>query len=62
MTVADAAKSSAVPCGLLEGGRVTKPIKKGELLNSSNVEVDRTSRIYALKHAQNDMLRDAAVL
>jgi len=62
MTVADAAKSSAVPCGLLEGGRVTKPIKKGELLNNSNVEVDRTSRIYALKHAQNDMLRDAAVL
>ncbi len=60
MTVADAAKAHAVPCGLLEGGKVTKPIKKGELLNSSNVEVDRTSRIYALKQAQDNMLKTLA--
>ncbi len=60
MTVADAAKSKAVPCGLLEGGKVTKPIKKGELLNSSNVEVDRTSRIFALKQAQDNMLKGLA--
>ena len=57
MTVADAVKSQAVPCGLLEGGKVTKPIKKGELLIGSNVQVDRTSRIFALKQAQDNMLK-----
>jgi predicted homoserine dehydrogenase-like protein len=57
MTVADAAKAGAVACGLLEGGKVTKPIKKGELLTSANVAVDTASRIYALKEMQNAMLR-----
>jgi predicted homoserine dehydrogenase-like protein len=61
MTVADAAKALAVPCGLLEGGKVTKPIKKGELLNSSNVDVDHTSRIFALKQAQDNLLKGMAV-
>ena len=57
MTVGDAAKSNAVSCGLLEGGKVTTPIKKGELLTMGNVEVDHTSRIFALKHLQNEMLK-----
>ena len=60
MTVADAEKFSAVPCGLLEGGQVTNPIKKGELLTDSNVAVDKTARIYELKQLQNAMLAKSA--
>jgi predicted homoserine dehydrogenase-like protein len=60
MTVQDAAKSGAVACGLLEGGKVTRPIKKGELLTSANVALDTASRIYALKEMQNAMLRKNA--
>ena len=60
MTVGDAAKSAAVSCGLLEGSKVTKPVKKGELLTTANVAVDTSSRIYALKEMQNAMLRAKA--
>jgi len=56
MTVADAVKTNAISCGILEGGKVTKPIKKGELITNANVAVDSTSRIYALKQLQNEML------
>ena len=56
MTVADAEKARAVPCGLLEGGEVTKAIKKGELLSDANVAVDKAARIYELKQLQNAML------
>ena len=33
-------RDKAVPCGLLEGGKVTKPIRKGELLTYDNCAVD----------------------
>ena len=57
MTVGDAVKTKAVPCGLLEGGKVTKPIKKGELLTYDNCAVDATSGIVKLRQRQDDMLK-----
>jgi predicted homoserine dehydrogenase-like protein len=59
MTVADAQNSNAVPCGLLEGGKVTKAIKKGELLTTANVAVDGSAKIVALRKKQDAMLTSA---
>ena len=57
MTVGDARATSAIPCGLLEGGKVTKPIRKGELLTYANCAVDSSARIVALRQRQDDMLK-----
>ena len=57
MTAGEAVKAEAVPCGLLEGGKVTKPIRKGELLTYGNSAVDAQSRIVALRKRQDDMLK-----
>lgn len=56
MTVGDARAAGAVPCGLLEGGRVTAHVKKGELLTSANCEPDATSRLVALRRRQDEMV------
>jgi predicted homoserine dehydrogenase-like protein len=60
MTREDAAAANAVPCGLLENGKVTRAIKKGELLNTSNVAVDTAARIYTLRQLQDNMLKAKA--
>jgi predicted homoserine dehydrogenase-like protein len=60
MTSGDAASQKAVPCGLLEGGKVTRAIKKGELLNTGNVAVDTGAKIYKLRQRQDDMLKAKA--
>jgi predicted homoserine dehydrogenase-like protein len=60
MTVGDALAAKGVPCGLLDGGQVTKPIKKGELLTGVNVAVDTTTRIFELRKLQDDMLKQKA--
>jgi predicted homoserine dehydrogenase-like protein len=57
MTVADAVRDRAVPCGLLENGKATKPIRKGELLTYHNCAVDGSARIVALRQRQDDMLK-----
>ncbi len=57
MTVGEAVKAQAVPCGLIENGKVTKPIKKGELLTRDNIAVDASSKIVALRKLQDDALR-----
>ena len=57
MTVGDAVQSRAVPCGLLEGGKVIKSIKKGELLTYDNCTVDANSGIVKLRQRQDDMLK-----
>jgi predicted homoserine dehydrogenase-like protein len=57
MSIEDALGEKAVPCGLLEGGRVTKSIRKGELLTYDNCAVDKGSRIVALRNRQDDMLK-----
>ena len=56
MTVSDAREKGAVPVGLLEGGKVTAPIQKGELLTTMNSQPDASTRLYALREAQNRML------
>jgi predicted homoserine dehydrogenase-like protein len=61
MTVADARTSRALPVGLLEGGKVLKPVRKGELLTQDNAAPDRTTRLYALRRLQDDMLYGARV-
>ena len=57
LTREDAATSRAVPCGLIENGKVTKPIRKGELLTYDNCAVDASARIVALRQRQDDMLK-----
>ena len=61
MTVGDAVAANGIPCGLLEGGTVTKPIAKGELLTYGNCAVDPNSGIVALRKRQDDMLKGLSV-
>ena len=56
MTAGDARAAKAVPCGLVEGGKVTQAIKKGELLTYTNTAVDGTSKLVALRQRQDQML------
>jgi predicted homoserine dehydrogenase-like protein len=60
MTYEGAAEARALPCGLLEQGKVTKPIRKGELLTYDNVALDQGSRIVALRRRQDELLSKAA--
>jgi predicted homoserine dehydrogenase-like protein len=60
MTRGEAAAAKGVPCGLLERGKVTQPIKKGELLTTANVAVDTSAKIYQLRQRQDNMLKAAA--
>jgi predicted homoserine dehydrogenase-like protein len=55
MDVVQARKDKAIPCGLLEGGRVTHPVRKGELLTSENCEVDASARIVELRRRQDQL-------
>ena len=56
MTVGDAVKAHAIPCGLIEGGKVTKAIKKGELITSDNAAVDAGAKIVQLRKRQDELL------
>ena len=56
MMVGEARAAGAVPVGLLEGGKVRKPVKKGELLTRENAAPDPTTRLYALRRLQDEML------
>lgn len=56
MTVEDARTKGAVPVGLLEGGRVVAPVRKGELLTRLNAAPDATTRLHALRLLQDQML------
>jgi predicted homoserine dehydrogenase-like protein len=56
LTVGDARRQQAVPVGLLEGGKVTAPVKKGELITRANATPDKTTRLYALRQLQDEML------
>ena len=56
MTVEDARARGAVPVGLLEGGRVVAPVRKGELLTRLNSAPDATTRLHALRLLQDQML------
>jgi predicted homoserine dehydrogenase-like protein len=56
MTYGEAQKARAVPCGLLEQGKVTKAIKKGELLTYANCAVDESAGIVKLRKRQDELL------
>jgi predicted homoserine dehydrogenase-like protein len=61
MTAADARRDGAIPVGLLEGGKVTAPVKKGALLTSANAQPDIGTRLFALRQKQDEMLAGAAL-
>lgn len=56
MTAVDARAQHAIPVGLLEGGKVTAPVKKGDLLTTANAAPDPTTRLFALRQKQDEML------
>lgn len=56
MEAGEARSASAIPCGLLTGARVTKPIRKGELITYANAEVPAGSKIAMLRARQDKML------
>jgi predicted homoserine dehydrogenase-like protein len=56
MTVGEAVKAKAVPCGLIENGNVLKPIKKGELLTRDNIAIDESAKIVKLRKLQDAAL------
>ncbi|ESZ18235.1 NAD(P)H-dependent oxidoreductase [Mesorhizobium sp. L48C026A00] len=59
MTVEEARANRAVPVGLLEGGKVLRPVSKGEPLTSANAAPDPTTRLFALRRLQDEMLYGA---
>jgi predicted homoserine dehydrogenase-like protein len=56
MTAGEARDKGAVPVGLLEGGKVLQPVRKGELLTRRNAAPDPTTRLFALRQRQDQML------
>ncbi|MEQ1899328.1 MAG: SAF domain-containing protein [Devosia sp.] len=56
LEISDARRQQAVPVGLLEGGKVTAPIRKGDLITRANAAPDATTRLYALRKLQDEML------
>jgi len=61
MTIADARSKGAMPVGLLEGGKVLKPVKKGELLTRDNATPDTSTNLYRLRRLQDEMFGLATV-
>ena len=49
-----------MPVGLLEGGKVLKPVRKGELLTARNAAPDPTTKLFALRQRQDQMLNGVA--
>ena len=56
MTVEDARKHEAIPCGLLEGATVTSPIKKNELITAKNVAINEDQWIARLRKKQDKLI------
>ena len=56
MTVADAREAQAIPCGLLHGASVTKPIAKGQLITTANAAVPPGSKIAELRARQDKLV------
>ncbi|WP_374621332.1 NAD(P)H-dependent oxidoreductase [Devosia sp.] len=56
LRIGEARAQGAVPVGLLEGGRVIAPVRKGELLTRNNSAPDPTTRLFALRQRQDQML------
>ncbi|RYX93540.1 MAG: homoserine dehydrogenase [Comamonadaceae bacterium] len=59
MATTEARTLNAVPCGLVERGIVTQPIRKGELLTYANIAVDETSKIVEFRRRQDKLVYGA---
>jgi predicted homoserine dehydrogenase-like protein len=59
MTAGEARAAKAIPCGLLQGGTVTAPIKKGELITTANAAVAAGSKIAELRARQDRLVYGA---
>ncbi len=59
MTAPEARAARAIPCGLLQDGRVTAPIRKGELLTYANASVAPGSKIAELRARQDRLVYGA---
>ncbi|WP_395446390.1 NAD(P)H-dependent oxidoreductase (plasmid) [Aminobacter sp. UC22_36] len=59
MTAPEARAAKAIPCGLLQGGTVTAPIRKGELITSANAAVAPGSKIAELRARQDRLVYGA---
>ncbi len=62
MSVTDARAQHAVPCGLIENGAVTQPVRRGELLTYRNCAVDDAAAIVALRRLQDEMVLGATAV
>lgn len=61
MTAPEARAAKAIPCGLLQGGAVTAPIAKGELITYANATPMAGSKIVELRARQDRLVHgDAA--
>ena len=56
MTAADAREAKAIPCGLLHKAKVIKPIAKGQLITTANVQVPADSKIAELRARQDKLV------
>lgn len=59
MTAPEARAAQAIPCGLLQNGTVTAPIKKGELITYANAAPQPGSKIAELRALQDKMIYGA---
>jgi len=59
MEASDARTRRALPVGLAEKGRVTRAIRKGELLTYDNCAPDATARIVELRRRQEELIYPA---
>jgi len=56
MTTPEARAAKAIPCGLLQNGTVTAPIKKGDLITYANAAPQPGSKIAELRALQDKMI------
>lgn len=59
MTAEEARAAKAIPCGLLQGGSVTAPIRKGELITYQNAAPAPGSKIAELRARQDKLVYGA---
>ncbi len=62
MRAEEARAAQGIPCGLLQGGRVLKPIRKGELITYENAATPAGSRIVELRARQDRLVEKVAAV
>jgi predicted homoserine dehydrogenase-like protein len=56
MNAVEARAATAIPCGMLHGGSVTKPVRKGELITYANAAVAPGSKLAELRARQDKLV------